>query len=197
MKTLHIKTKYYTLGLLLVFSLGACKEEGGFPRPFAFPRIDFPQKTSYTSFNEATCPFTFEYPDFGVISRSKPGECWVDIDFKDYDCKWHISYRNAKEGDLDRDALFEEHRTLIYKHIKKATEITPSEIKSPNGYGIIHEVYGNVGTPLYVFLSDYQDEKMIMSTFYFQTALKNDSLAPVISYMKEEMLHMTETLQWK
>jgi gliding motility-associated lipoprotein GldD len=37
----------------------------------------------------------------------------------------------------------------------------------------------------------------LRAALYFRTALKNDSLAPVINYMKEDMLHMLETLEWK
>jgi hypothetical protein len=32
---------------------------------------------------------------------------------------------------------------------------------------------------------------------YFNTALRNDSLAPIIDYMRNEMKHSIQTLKWK
>jgi gliding motility-associated lipoprotein GldD len=32
---------------------------------------------------------------------------------------------------------------------------------------------------------------------YFNTATKNDSLAPVIRYLKQDAIHLIQTLRWK
>ncbi|MDX2249763.1 MAG: hypothetical protein SF052_23465 [Bacteroidia bacterium] len=181
----------------IFFFLSGCEEYVPYPRPFGFPRIDFPTKTAYTSFSNEICPFTFEYPDYGKISRSLDDSCWVDIHFPVYDCKWHITYRTADKKGKDRHAHYEDYRRLIYKHSKKATQIQESPITVPAGQGILFEIYGNVGTPAQVFLYDSTETQIVMMSFYFQTALKNDSLQPVINYMKGEIGHTLETFQWK
>ncbi|MEZ4827985.1 MAG: hypothetical protein R3C61_17135 [Bacteroidia bacterium] len=189
--------KQWLLYILTLLLLGAgCESYVPYPRPFGFPRIDFPEKTTYTGFSNETCPLKFDYPDYGKITRDLPDSCWVDIQFPLYDCKWHFTYRIAGQN-KDKDAHFEDYRRLIYKHSAKATQIKESPISVPAGQGVLFEIYGNVGTPAQVFLYDSTETHIAMMSFYFQTALKNDSLQPVINYMKGEIKHTLETFQWE
>ena len=184
------------LGLMLI--VFACQQEDytPYPRPWGFHRIDFPE-TQYKSYQSSSCPFEFEYPAEGEISMESQDSCWVDVYFPAYDCKWHITYRNTKSSKESRSSYFEDHYGMIYKHSKKATQIQRSPIQSSSSYGTFYEVYGNVGTPAQFFISDSTDEHVVMTSFYFNTALKNDSLAPVIDYMKGKMKYMVASLEWK
>lgn len=183
--------------LISIFLFASCESYSPYPRPMGFHRINLPNPSQYTRFQNETCPFTFEYPDWGLISRNQPDSCWVDVAFEAPKAKWHISYRNTRAVRRTRNELFEEYRTLIYKHTKQADRILESPIESDKGYGMLFEVYGNVGTPAQFFFSDTTDTHVIMNSFYYQTALKNDSLYPISVYMKEEMMHMIGSLEWK
>ena len=182
--------------LAFAFLFQSCESYIPYPRKMGFPRIDFPKEQTYSSFSNETCPFNFEYPVAGNITRDKNDSCWVDINYPLYDCKWHMSYRNIETSGKSRSEHFEEFRRLIYKHSKKASQIKESQISFPAGRGVMFEVYGNVGTPAQVFFYDSTETDIMMMSFYFQTAMKNDSLQPVINYMKEEMSHMLETFEW-
>lgn len=191
-------------GFLLVMLVASmimvgCNEYTPFPRKFGFHRIELPAQAerAYQTFENEICPFTFEYPAYGVISRASADSCWVDISMPTYDLTWHITYRDIPNSGKSRDQHFEEYRTLIYKHAKKATRIQPTPFAAAAGVGVRFEIDGNVGTPTQVFYHDTTDTHVMMMSFYFQTALKNDSLSPVITYMKEEVDHMVETLRWK
>jgi gliding motility-associated lipoprotein GldD len=186
---------------ILLFGLfgfcAACNSpDPSFPRPYGFHRINFPQSTVYQTFQNESCPFTFEYPDFGVISRDNPDSCWVDILFPQYDCKWHLTYRNIVESGRMLPAHFEEYRRLVYKHTKKASEIRETGFSVAAGGGVSFELYGNVGIPEQFFLTD-TTENIALTSFYYQTALKNDSLAPVSVYMKAQLKHMRESFRWR
>jgi hypothetical protein len=37
----------------------------------------------------------------------------------------------------------------------------------------------------------------LRGALYFNTALKSDSLAPVIEYLKKDVIHLLNTLEWK
>ncbi|RMG16260.1 MAG: hypothetical protein D6730_25335 [Bacteroidetes bacterium] len=186
------------MALPAMYLLQACGQQAEpYPRPLGFHRIDLPKETQYQQFESSSCPFTFEYPREGKVTRDLPDSCWVDIQFPPYGCKWHITYRHVPTSGTSRSGHFEEQRRLIYNHIKKASEIKENAFRVRAGYGTMYEVYGNVGTPLYLFLSDSSDTHVLMSTFYFRTAMKNDSLAPVIEYMKGQMMHAMETLKWQ
>lgn len=195
-----MKTYQPAIGLLLLtlitLTFSSCEEYVPYPRPFGFHRIDMPAETSHEKFSNTTCPFTFEYPDFGEITRDMPDSCWVDISFPDYDCKWHLTYRQVSPG-KDRHYHFEDYRRLIYKHTKKALQIKESPIAVPGGEGILFEIYGNVGTPAQVFLYDSSEKHIMMMSFYLNTALRNDSLQPVIDYMKGEVGHMLQSVSWE
>lgn len=192
-----MQKQIFFLASAWILILSGCEEYVPYPRPFGFHRIDFPAQAEHIQFSNQVCPITFEYPGFGKISRSSPDSCWVDIHFANYDCKWHFTYRTADKKLKDRNSHYEDYRRLIYQHSKKATQIKESPISVAAGQGVLFEIYGNVGTPAQVFFYDSTETQIVMMSFYFQTALKNDSLQPVINYMKGEIKHTLETFQWE
>lgn len=183
--------------LLILIAMSACSDPVAYPRPLAFSRIDFPQNPDYKTFDSESCPFTFKYPSEAEISRNASDSCWVDIKFPAYDCKWHVTYRDTRTETKEKEVYYEEWRNMIFKHSKKATRIQDKPISSPDGKGFMYEVYGNVGTPAQLFFSDTKGEEIVMLSCYFRTATKNDSLAPVIDYMKVELEKMVQTLKWE
>lgn len=185
--------------LSLAFALSACQEYTPTPRRYGFHRIDLPapEDRQYKQLSVASCPFEFDYPNFGEITRSMEDSCWTDIKMMPYDLKWHITYRDVEASGKDLSTHYEEYRKLIYKHTKKATRIDESPLKGPSGQGTFFEIYGNVGTPAQVFFADTNQSQVMMISIYFQTALRNDSLRPVINFMKDEVQHAVETLKWK
>lgn len=182
---------------LLLWGLAACQSYAPYPRPYGFPRIDLPAQTTYQTFENEACPFTFAYPASGEIRRENNDSCWVDIYFPPYDLTWHITYRDARTGAKRKADYFEDYRRLVYKHTQQARDIQARSIAYPAGAGTWFDLYGNVGTPSQVFLADSNDAQIVMMSFYFQTALKNDSLQPVIEYMKGEVDNMLGTLRWE
>jgi len=191
-----MKRDFVLLATVLFFA-AACSEPEQLPRRHGFHRITLPDETPQTRFESESCPFTFSYPAEGRVTRDRSDSCWADIYFPRYELKWHLTCRPVVGGKLNYAEMFEEHRRLIYKHAKKATDIRTGEFDIPAGRVIVHEVYGNVGAPAYYFVSDSNRQHVLTLTFYFQTALKNDSLAPVIDYMKGEVGRSLLSLQWQ
>ena len=184
--------KHLILFLVCLFACGS--EEDTTPRPWGFARIELPKKVDYTAFNNTTCPFSMEYPAMGEISRNQADSCWVDIAFPKYGCKWHISHKDIISIQ-DKMAHFEAFRKLVYKHSKKASNITELPFKNAQGEGVKFEIYGNVGSPIEVFFSNPKHTMTL--DIYFNTAMRNDSLEPVIAFMKKEIEHSISTLAWK
>ena len=148
---------FLAIAAALMLTLVSCTSYEPYARPYGFPRIEVPSpaERTYTSFSNQTCPFTFEYPAGGTITRDLKDSCWVDIKFPDYSLSWHITYRDA-DANRSRASHFEDYRRLVYKHSKKATQITEEAISGPSGYGTLFELYGTVGTPAQIFYSDRQ-----------------------------------------
>lgn len=186
--------KYLIFSLILLILTACGGEEDTTPRPWGFARIEIPQKVDYSKFSNTTCPFTFEYPAMGEITRNQADSCWVDIAFPKYGCKWHISNKDITST-KDKMAHYEDFRKLVYKHSKKASNITELPFKNAQGEGVKFEIYGNVGSPIEVFFSNPKHTMTL--DLYFNTAMRNDSLAPVIDFMKKEIEHTMTSLAWK
>lgn len=180
---------------IMVLILEACSQANDpFPRPKGWPRIDLPEH-AYQKFENQVCPFTFEYPQIGQIERQKADSCWMDLYFKDFECRWHVTYRYVPGSGKTVVDHFEEYRKLVFKHIQKVQQIKENPLQGKNGSGVMYELFGTVGVPAQVFYSD--SVHLVMASFYFDTAVRNDSLAPVIDFMKEDLKHMAESIVWK
>jgi len=185
------------VGLLILFIvvLSACKEVPT-PKPRGYFRIDYPEKT-YQVF-DSTCPFTFEYPQYGVIESVEAGyfePCWFNISFPGHKAKIHLTYK-ALQNNLGPH--LEDVRTLVNKHIVKADDIIEHIIigREAEVYGIIYELKGNTASSATFFVTDSVNH-FLSGSLYFSSLPNKDSLAPSINFFQEDIVHLTKTLTWK
>lgn len=179
----------------LVFFMQACKPDP-FPRPKGYPRIDLPPH-AYSTLDLPSCPFTLEYPAFGAVSMSRPDSCIADLYFKDYDFTWHLTYRHIPSSGKDRSTHEEEYRKLVYKHAMKLSHLNEFELDAENGTGLMYELHGNVGPPAQLIFGDRDSTHLLMVSFYFRRAINQDSLKPLIQYVKTDMEHMAGSVKWR
>lgn len=184
--------------IMTLVVLSACEEEYvPFARKHAFPRLELPATTAYQVFENEACPFTFEFPENSTVSRNKTDSCWVDISLEQYDATIHVNGRNIPRSGRPLEVHQEEHRRLIYNHSVKAARIVPEALALSNGSGVKYEMVGEVGTPMQVFFHDPTGEESIVMSFYYRSAMKNDSLAPVTAYLKGQLDHLLQSIDWK
>lgn len=178
--------------LLLLFS---CREKS-IPRPRSYFRIEFPEK-QYTYF-DTICPFTFEYPAYGKISYDINGKvepCWFNLEFPQYKATIHFSYKQIN-GNLA--VILKESNEYVYTHTIKADAITeqPWFNKEKKVYGILYDIKGNTASSVQFFLTD-STKHFLRGALYFYVQPSEDSLAPVISFFREDIVHLIESFQWK
>lgn len=166
------------------------------PKPRGYFRIDFPDK-EYQVF-ESDCPFTFEYPVYGEIEKLEEtfaNLCWQNISFPGYQAKIHITYIPLN-NDLSRHT--EEIRSLVYKHIIKADDITEQRLFFPenNTYGLVYSLSGNTASALTFMMTDSVNH-FLSGSLYFSSIPNSDSLSPAIQFFQEDVVHLTESLTWK
>ena len=183
--------------LLVAHMLTGCgSNQKPTPKPRGYFRIDLPDK-SYTTL-DIDCPYSFEYPSYSTIVRD-PGEvgkpCWINIHFPDFNGNIHISYKPVR-GNLKR--FTEDARKLAYKHTVKAEAISEQAFvdKQNQVYGIFYDLQGNVASPAQFYLTD-SNRHFIRGSLYFRTEPNQDSLDPLIRFVKEDMRRLMETLQWQ
>jgi gliding motility-associated lipoprotein GldD len=119
----------------------------------------------------------------------------VNIDFPRFDGKIHISYKQVRNN-LDR--YTEDSRTLAYKHSIKADAIKETLYgnDSSHVYGILYEIKGNAASSLQFFVTD-STRNFLRGSLYFNVQPNKDSLAPVISFFRDDIIRLMETVTWK
>lgn len=172
------------------------------PKPRGFFRIELPQK-QYESFGvtppKPGLPFTFEYPVYGRISDdsynlNEPG--WLNIEFPHYKAKIYLTYKDIK-GDF-ADLIEQTYTMNVKNHITKADAIDEQVInnKPARVYGVLYDLKGSTATSVQFYVTDSL-KHYLRGSLYFESEPNPDSLAPVIDFFREDIIHLIETLKWK
>jgi len=184
----------------LLFIAASCSEEEKtfMPKPKGYNKIDLPVH-SYNILGGAY-PYTFEYAGIANIvpDTSKTSEpYWIDIYYPEYKANIQITYKNAKNNPKLLDEYIRDSHTLANKHNVKAYAIDELIISNKNGYAVkVFELSGDVPSQIQFHVTDSASH-FLRGAVYFRTSTKNDSLAPVINYMKADVMHLIETLKFK
>jgi len=174
----------------------AC-DENYTPKPRGYFRIDLPEH-EYRGF-DSTFPYSFEYPVYAELGPDPftPEEAyWMNIDFTEYKGRIHLSY---KEVDGNLAQYLEDSRQFVMKHIPKASAINDSLIldRDRNLYGLIYYIDGmGAASPCQFFVTD-SSKHFVRGALYFDVIPNNDSLAPVIDFLKKDIEHLLATFNWK
>ena len=192
--------KFLTLLVSGVIIL-SCNSEYTF-KERGYYKIDFPEK-SYQVFNEPGFPYSVEYPVYGRIVQDTSffedepeNPFWINIDFPQFDGRIYLSYKEIGRNDFEK--LVNDAFTMSYKqHTYKASSIEPTNITTPNNInGVYFTLTGNTATANQVFLSD-STKQFLRGALYFDAAPNADSLSIVNDFLKADMQHLINTLQWK
>jgi gliding motility-associated lipoprotein GldD len=183
------------LFLMLIFSaLISCREHYT-PKPKGYIRIDYPEK-KYTSYTAAQ-GYSFEYPVYGRVSKDSSGihPDWLNIDFPQFAGTIYLSYMkiNRNPGNFANES-----RDLAYKHSIKAESISENLINFPDRkvYGIFYDIKGNAASSVQFFVTD-SVTNFIRGSLYFNAEPNQDSLGVVIQFVRKDVEHFINTLEWK
>jgi len=186
--------------LLAVCGLLSCREVS-VPKPKGYFRIDLPAK-EYAVFNTtgqyADIPLKFEYPVYGTLSDkadniSKSG--WFNIEFPRFNARIYLTYKDVA-GDLA--GLIEQTYTMNVKnHITKADAINELVIENEENrvFGILYDLKGNTASAVQFYVTDSTDH-YLRGSLYFESEPNADSLAPVIEFFRDDIIHLIATLKW-
>lgn len=197
-----IQVKSSLLIITSIIILSGCREVA-VPKPKGFFRIDLPAR-EYTRFNgnvlnKDILPVSFEYPVYGNISvnnnyKSEPG--WFNIDFPSFHAMIYFTYKDLKNN---LDTLMEEtYRMNVKNHITKADAINEQVISNPDDqvYGILYDLKGNTATAVQFFVTD-STRHFLRGSLYFEAESDPDSLAPLINFFRQDIIHIIETTKWE
>lgn len=186
---------HYTLFGLMMIIMVACQKDF-IPKPRGFQRIDFPQR-AYKPFVNP-CGFETQIPNYAIaVGDDHPDaeKCWYNINYTPFNATLHLSYKQF-ENPTQLNKLAEDARTLVYKHTIKADEIYETQIS--NGYltGMLYELSGNTATNFQFYVTDAKHH-YLRGSLYFNERTNNDSIAPVLAFIKEDILYSLEHIRWE
>jgi gliding motility-associated lipoprotein GldD len=191
---MNLKTKCF---LAIATILAASCGENYVPKPHGYYRIDFPRK-EYRKF-DTNFPYTFEYPVYSKIVRDSSSLAepyWINIVYNTFNAQLHITYR-VINGNLKK--YLEDSRMLVNKHIPKANSISQREFADPVNkvYGLVYSIKGADAASTYQFYLTDSTSNFLRGALYFDLVPNNDSLSPVIDFLKADIEHMITTFRWK
>ncbi|MBN1197740.1 MAG: gliding motility lipoprotein GldD [Bacteroidales bacterium] len=167
------------------------------PKPRGYFRIDLPDH-AYQTF-DTTFPYRFDYPIYAFISADTSTLAepyWINIHYPAFQAQLHISFKQVHHN-LD-DYLRDAHK-LVDKHIPKANAITQQAFVNQEStvYGLTFSIKGTEAASPYQFYLTDSLSRFVRGALYFQLVPNNDSLAPVIDFLKEDVDHMIASFRWK
>ena len=181
--------------LLLFLTIIGC-DSGGGPKPRGYFRIDMPTREYQTL--DSVLPYSFDYPKYSKLEKSlsKTAEpYWLNVYFPSFNARIHISYKEIEDNLYE---LYDDNIRLAYNHVVKADAIEEHVFINDDHqlYGMLFEIKGNAASPLQFFATD-SVHHFLRGSLYFQTHPNKDSLAPVIDFLTEDVVHLLETIRWK
>ena len=191
---------FLTLPLLVgLASLAGCSSVPDFtPKPRGYNRIDLPAHR-YQRLGGGH-PYEFEYSKEAVIKRDSSYLAqphWLNVYYPKLHANVQITYMDVQRDRRLYNKMMEDARKLTGKHEIKATAIEERILKTPNGMrASVFELSGEVPSQFQFYTTD-STRHFLRGALYFQTATANDSLAPVIEYVKADMVQMLNTLRYR
>lgn len=183
--------------LFLLFSLLLAGCSSPSPKPYAYFRIDLPEH-AYTTYDSTYPPCVMQTSKFAEVqyknSRDANSE-WLDIVYPQLNARVYCNYAPIRSNFRQ---LSEDSRNLVYKHTIRADAIIEHPFENPDArvYGILYEITGNAASPLQFVLTD-STHHFLRGSLYFNNTPNADSIAPVASYIEQDIQHLIESLHWK
>ena len=181
----------------LSFLLFSC-EKTFTPKPRGYHKIELPPHTY--KILDSTQPFQILYSDAAIITKHNSifsEKHWIDINYPKFGATIQLTYKDLTDKNNKLFELISDAHKLTDKHQVKAFSIESSQFRINNGNTAhVFELEGEVPSQLQFYTTD-SSKHFLRGALYFKTGQKNDSLSPVIEYVKIDMVKMLSKLIWK
>lgn len=187
--------KVFQISFISLF-LFACESDFT-PKRKGYNRIDLPQQKYDTLENKYSYSFLVS-EEAEVRQHSSPyaTKDWIDIEYYDFNADVQITYIPIENKEMFQSLINDAYK-LTSKHQIKATAIDRVEMVTDMGHAAtIFELEGEVPSQMQFYVTD-SSKNFLRGALYFKTATKNDSLAPVIDFIKKDALVLINSLEWK
>jgi gliding motility-associated lipoprotein GldD len=167
------------------------------PKPHGYFRIELP-KQEYRLY-ESVCPMNLEVSTAAQIEvfrdRQSVDSCWFNIYYPRYNARVHCTYISVgnRLNDLIDDAY-----GFAAKHEMKATALRRMLVSDTlrHVHGILYDIEGDAASNVQFFLTD-SSHHFLRGALYFFNPPNPDSIAPVLQFVRGDINHIAQTLEWR
>lgn len=192
----NVRRGFLAAGFCSLVFFGCTKEY--LPKPLGYNRLILP-KPVYHSLPD-TLPYTFEYSvharllaDTSWISE----RFWIEVYYPNIKANVHITYKKIENNEQLLKEFMNDAYVLTAKHQIKAYAIDEVIIKTPSGKtAVVAELDGEVPSQMQFTITD-STQNFLRGALYFNTKVNNDSLQPAIEYVKNDIMHLINSFDWK
>lgn len=183
--------------LITACVLISCKKtDNSTPKPYGYFRITMPENT-YQPFNNEKFPYTFEYSSIAAIEErtDKPEQKWLNIVYPQHNATIYITHHTIKNN---LDTIINDSHNFTYRHTIKADAIDQVTYFFPerNVFCLYAQVEGDAASPIQFLLTD-STCNFVRGSLYFNAEPNSDSVAPVVDFIKKDIMTLMKTLEWK
>lgn len=166
------------------------------PKPRGYFRIE-PEIPRYQSIVEDCFPYTFHVSQLVSVKFSSTEELkGLTLSYPALRATVYCSYFPVTPATLR--LAEEECRSLVARQAKDATTISEKAYSDPEKqvYGFFFQLEGESASPLQFMLTD-SVSRFFRGALYYDCRPNADSLAPVTQYLREDILELIESFNWK
>lgn len=181
------------------------------PKPKAYLRIDLPQH-AYTAYDTAALPFTFEYSKSAVVEwkdvrhvdtlgnpvKAPKGERWLTVIYPQYKGYVFLTYKQLQSL-RDFQGQVDTAYKSIERHFVYSSGVDENKFVDPAHrlYGTTYHIKGQNVASTYQFWASDSSRHFLRGALYIDCTPNNDSLAPVLDFIQDDVDHLIESLRWK
>jgi gliding motility-associated lipoprotein GldD len=181
--------RFLGIFLVLFFLVVGCQSDTQ-PKPLAYLSLEYPV-AQYVS-QKTTVPFSFEANTFARFSEARQSS--AKLTYEEMKATLYFNYVPIQNN---LDSLLNDAYQLPYKHIIKAEAIPEKRFinQEQRVYGNLFTVVGDAASQFQFFLTD-STKHFLVGSLYFYARPNYDSIYPAVQYLKKDIVHLMETLQW-
>jgi len=192
---MHYKSVKLILVVFMSVLLFSCNKVS-IPKPYGYFRVDLP-KHEYRTIDSLNLPYKFDISSSAVFVKHKEkGEkYWIDLKYPKLNASVYCSYMPVNNNLL---GLTEDARRYVYKHSVKADGIGEKQFSNPgkNVHGILYDLKGNTASSVQFVLTD-STKNFFRGALYFDNVPNKDSIAPMVEFVREDIVRLMESFEWK
>lgn len=188
------------IACILLATLAACSHGNDYvPKPRTYLRFDFAPK-QYTLCDTLPLPFTFERATESqmVLKKQARNMVWVDLTYPQYKGIVFLSYLPLHGVENLAKQVDTSYR-LLKMHFDRSSGVEERQYVDEDNrvFATTYLLKGASVASTYQFWATDSSDHFLRGSLYLDCPPSNDSLAPILDYLRQDLVHLLETLRWR